>query len=327
MKKNSGKYAGTTLILAIAMILIPLTAGGGLSKITDELVMEPKPESTAEAFKVLDYKTGTVSEVSAFDYICGTVAQEMPISFEPEALKAQAVAAYTYAERQRRAERENPNPDLKGADLTNNPSVNQGYMSKEELRKLWGKSFETYYKKLSSAVEPVLGECIVYKGEPILAAYHALSAGKTENSEDIWGGELAYLAAVDSPGDVQAAGYESTVTLTIEELKQELTAAYPEIKLEGEAEKWISDIKKTDSGTVTEIKIGSQVITGAGVRNILGLRSACFDVKYADGSFTFTVHGYGHGVGLSQTGANYMAKNGADYISILKHYYSGVEVE
>lgn len=287
---------------------------------------ETGEEKPADIFKVLNNDSGEITEISALDYIIGCVAGEIPISFHEEAIKAQAVAAYTYADRQRQSERKNPTEALKGADISNNSAKDQSFLTVDEMKTKWGSNFDTYYEKLSSAVTAVIGQKIVYEDEPILAAYHALSPGVTESSANVWGGDLPYLTAVESAGDISADGFESEVTITADELKSKVLDKYPETTFEGDSSGWVSGAVTTESGTVTSIKIGSKTMTGAVVRNLFGLRSACFEVSFTDGSFIFFVKGYGHAVGLSQTGANYMAKNGAVYTEILTHYYQGTQI-
>lgn len=321
------KHMGTVLLLTAAMLLIPLTAGGGAGKVINESQRTfAAPQESDDFFLILNTESGQVEKVSAFDYVCSTVAAEMPVTYHEEALKAQAVAAYTYADRLRSAQRANPSENMKGADLSTDPSKNQAYLSKEQMQERWGRKFGEYYEKICKCVSEVQGLRILYNGEPILAAYHALSSGKTESSANVWGGELAYLASVDSSGDMSAENYESTVKFAPDKLKEKITAQFPEAVFEGDAANWIKDIERTDSGMVKSVTAGTQKMSGVSMRYCLGLRSACFDVSYTGGLFVFTVKGYGHGVGLSQTGANYMANNGAKFDEILKHYYTGVEI-
>jgi len=321
------KYGLLIFIITLNILLIPIAGveifGDKSQNITNETT--EKADET-DYFLVYDSNEKEVIKVSELDYVCGAVAAEMPVLFEDEALKAQAVAAYTYACREREINRKNPDPEKENADISANPAENQGFLTVEDMKKRWGENFEKYYSKLKNAVEPVLGEKILYEDELILAVYHATSSGKTESCSTVWGSDLPYLKAVDSSGDTQVENYLSTASFTPKELKEKITALWPETIFSDNPESWIKDITKTDSQTVKSCVIGSARLTGASVRHCLGLRSAAFDVEYKDGSFVFTVKGHGHGVGMSQNGANQMAKNGSNYKEILCHYYQGVTI-
>ena len=275
-------------------------------------------QEKGDTFRICDMQTDTVSVLTADEYIFGVVAAEMPALYEPEALKAQAVAAYTLACR-RRAD----NKD-KSYDLTTDYTVDQSYISKADAEKRWGDKAEEYSKKIKDAVADVKNLIVTYEGEPITAVYHAISSGKTEDSRDIWGGSLSYLKPVASPGDKLSPDYINEVKVSAKELQKKLG---DECKLSGEPAAYFGEPKRTDSGSVLTVPVCGTDINGAKIRSIFDLRSLNFSVKYADGSFTFTVRGYGHGVGMSQYGANYMAKQGSDFKEILTYYYTGCKVE
>ena len=266
------------------------------------------------SFRVCNLADGSVSTVSEQDYLFGVVAAEMPASYGEEALKAQAVAAYTFACRRREQ-----NAD-RSYDLTTDPSLDQSFLPREEARKKWGDRADDCEKTIEAALSAVRGERLLFNGELILAAYHAISPGRTEACESVWGGDLPYLRAVASPGDLLAPDYRTTAAFSAEELAQKFTE---ECSLSGEPAAYFSGIKKTPSGTVLEITVCGKTLKGSRVRALLGLRSAAFDVEWKDGRFLFTVYGYGHGVGMSQYGASVMARQGADYREILSHYYPG----
>lgn len=284
-------------------------------------------EEDVAVFRLYDEESASIQEVSERDFLIGTLSAEMPISYHLEALKAQAVAAYTYYSYQRQASREHPDEAIQGADFSSTPWGFPIYYSAEQLKEKWGDAFDSTYEKYAEAVDAVLGKRICYDGQPIMAVYHAISSGTTESAEVQWGTAYSYLASVPSPGDKLSPSYESTVTKTAEELSAALTAVNGELALEGDPAAWIPGAPSLSSaGTVLSLTVGNQSFTGNQLREALGLRSACFTVGYAEGTFTFTVHGYGHGVGMSQYGADYMARQGADYEEILKAYYTGVEI-
>ncbi len=284
------------------------------------------PAKGTAVFRLLDEETGTVYEVADRDFVVGTVAAEMYPTYHAEALKAQAVASYTYYSVQRAQERADPDAALKGADFTDTLSGLPRYYSDKELKERWGENYEAYHKKVTEAVDAVFGRTITYNGELILAAYHAISSGATEDAVLVWGSSLPYLQPVASPGDKLSPSYQSTVSFTADELKSKL------VSLEGctlgdDPAGWIAaDPKVSASGTVTGIVIGGVEMTGKQVRELLGLRSACFTAAYDNGRFVFNVLGYGHDVGMSQYGADYMARQGSNWEDILHYYYTGVVI-
>ena len=246
----------------------------------------------------------------------------MPATYHEEALKAQAVAAYTNLVRLRK----NPDSSLGGADISDDPKKHQGYLNEEQQKEKWGDKYERYHEKILSAVSEVAGEAVTYNSEPIVAAYCAISTGKTENASDIWGGELPYLVSVVSSGDKLSPDYSSTVVLSTEQFRQALSGE-SDIQLGDDPSAWIGNIERTEAGAVKNITIGSKTLTGANARKLFSLRSPAFSVEYSNGNFTFNVSGYGHLIGMSQYGADYMARNGSDYKTILTHYYTGTEIK
>ena len=260
------------------------------------------------------------------EFLIRTLAMEMPASYHEEALKAQAVAAYTYYQRRRLTQENNPDPDLKGADfVTPNQRFPQDY-TQEKLRERWGTDYDTYYQKISDAVDAVWGETITYDGKLIDACFHAVSNGQTESAEEVWGAEVPYLQTVASPGDRTATGYASTGTFTTDEVRSILTGGDPTITLGENPEEWFGKATLSDAGTVHSQPVGDATLPGTQIRKLFGLRSAAYTVDYADGVFTFSVQGYGHGVGMSQHGADYLAKQGYTYKEILEYYYTGVAI-
>lgn len=271
-----------------------------------------------EFFRVLDSKSGKVSEIKTEDYILGVVAAEMPALYHEEALKAQAVAAYTYALKKR------ANNSDKEYDITTDHTTDQSFCDVDALKEKWGSKTEEYTEKIKKAVSDTLGYVITYNNEPITAVYHAISAGRTEDCKNVWGSDVAYLKSVPSEGDKLSANYMSEAKFTPEEIKEKLSS---ETELEGEAEGWFSAPDRTACGTVSKISVCNKALSGDKVREILNLRSANFEIEYKNNEFVFTVYGYGHGVGMSQNGANYMAEQGFDFKEILTHYYTDCKIE
>ncbi len=310
-----------SVIIAIIMVLFPLTA---MKEKTELPVTAVLPEASnnrvsgAESFRVSNTETGFTEKISAKEYIFGVVASEMPALYEPEALKAQAVAAYTFACK-RKAEN-----SQKTYDITTDPNTDQGYIPRETAMEKWGAKAEEYAKKIDDVINDTEGLMITYKGEPITAVYHAMSSGRTEACENVWGKDLPYLQSVESEGDRLSPNYISEESFTAEELKDKLSEI---TEFSGAEEKYFGKASLTDSKTVKEITVCGNKVNGAKIRSLLNLRSSAFEVKYTDEKFVFTVYGYGHGVGMSQYGANYMAKQGSDFKEILTHYYTGCDIK
>ena len=288
-------------------------------------IRESKTSKKYQTLKVLDITTGQVEEISAYDYVVGAVCAEMPATFEPEALKAQAVAAYTYAVRQAKKAEIAPDSELGGAYFSNDSSKYQAYFTENQAEQYYGKNFEKYYKKIQSAVSEVEGEYMVYEDEPIIAAFHSVSPGKTESAENVWGNNIPYLTAVESEYDTKSPNFYETSEFTEQKMKELLETAFKDIKLPDKPAEWFKNEKVSDSGTVISIKAGDKKLSGQEIRSALSLRSAAFEIEFDD-SFKITVKGCGHGVGMSQYGANEMAKTGDNYKEILTHYYKGIEI-
>ena len=305
--------------------LLPLVPGSGAS-----VSSEPEPaeaEEDAPLSVTLPSPVITVSvkgepaEMELEDYLIGVVAGEMSASSEPEALMAQAVAARTFAalHMQGRASCKS------SCTVCDDPGCCQAYKSPAELESLWGQKYGENIEKIRAAVEGTKGLVAVYDGKLISALYHASSGPATESSEEVFAVALPYLVSVDS-----REGNSEMVTkqvFTAAEIVSLINAAYPEANMklplsEGDLDVW----GRTESGRVQLIRIGETVIPGGALRKVLGLKSTAFEVKKDAGSVTFTCLGYGHGVGMSQTGANQMAKEGADFTEILKHFYTGTEI-
>lgn len=282
--------------------------------------------STADSYLVLDITTGKVADVNVRDYIIGAVCAEMPATFHDEALKAQAIASHTYAERQKIRELEKPTPELGGAYFSNDSSKYQAYFTQNQAKQFFGDNYDLYYNKISAVVDEVIDEILVYDETPIIAAFHSLSTGKTESAENAWGSSVDYLVPVDSSDDISAPKYLEEYTFTPQELSERLKSAYPEIKLEGAETEWIKINEKSESETVINLTVGGISLTGLDFRAVFSLRSAAFDVNYENSVFVITTKGYGHGVGMSQYGANSMANSGKSYNEILTHYYKSAEL-
>lgn len=309
-----------TMILSVAMLALPFTAiepaaATAGSGITDILSSQEAKKSAAgySSFRI-KLSDGSICETDAFDYIVGVVASEMSPLNNSEALKAQAVAAYTFACRRKAA------ASGRDYDLTDDPAADQCYTSAKALREKWGDKADEYLAKITEAVKSAEGQLLIYDGAAALTVYHAISPGTTVACKDVWGTDLPYLREVESIGDKLSDGYLSTVELSSEELAEKLSAF---AAASGDASGWFTDISCAASGKVKTLKFCTTEVSGSDIAKALGLRSSCFEIGFSDGGFKFTVKGYGHGVGMSQTGAQYMAQQGSGYKEILSHYYPG----
>lgn len=287
---------------------------------TDE---PPAQGEAVDAFLILDESSGEVMEVGVRDYVCGAVAAEMPASYHIEALKAQAVAAHTYALHSREAQRESPDPALLGADFTADPGQRKVFITEEQAKEFYGERADALWNKVCQAVDSVLPYVLEYDGEPIVAAYHAISAGQTEDAANVWSGSAPYLAPAESGGDLLAPEYEASVMLSAQDVRERIAREYPEIALVDDPAAWFGEPTRSASGYVTEIAVGDQTLHGKEIRQLFELRSHNFDIFYTDAGFTFVTYGYGHGVGLSQYGADFLARQGYTYDKILENYYDG----
>lgn len=331
-KNQVRQSIAVSAVLLAALFLLPLAV---IVPFRSELFERETPvdETEGEPFVSGELDGGTILKVLNGDqveemdlgaYLVGVVRAEMPASFEPEALRAQAVAARTYT--LYKIQSGGNHGDT--ADICTDSTCCQAYISEERARNNWGDDADEYERKIEDAVASTDGEAILYGGVPILAVFHSSSAGLTRAAREVWLNDLPYLQAVDSPEAEEAIpNYYSRVEFTAEEFKGKFLAAHPEADLSGPMSGWLGGAVTDAAGSVGTLSVGGVMVKGTELRTILGLRSACFEWEAQEGRLVFYVTGYGHGVGMSQYGANQMAKDGADYRKILTHYYTGVTVE
>ena len=270
----------------------------------------------------LKRRDGTVEALSMHDYLWGVVAAEMPASFSLEALKAQATAARTYTE----VKRSGTSADHPSADLCDDSTCCQAYVERGRAAINWGVNAALYTDKVEQAVSETDGLGIFYEGEPIEAVFFASAAGQTVDAVEVWGKDYAYLVGVDSPEGTEVPSYHSTEAYSLEEVKRRILGSYPDADLREIGKKWIVNPTYSPSGSVETLEVGGLTLTGGQVRKLFDLRSSTFTYKWKVNTLTFYVTGHGHGVGMSQYGANAMAADGADFEEIVTWYYSGTEV-
>lgn len=284
---------------------------------------KPTPESE-ETISVYVTSEDKVVDMSKSQYLKEVVSAEMPASFEPEALKAQAVAARSYLEARRSAYRTSGTPaEHKGADICTDSTHCKAWISEEKRRESWGKDADKNWEKISAAVDETADEVMTYNGEVISAVFHSTSSGKTESSKDVWGGDRPYLVSVDSPGDLQSPKYKSEKEMTLEEFKK---IAAENIEGVDFSKEIVGNIARSEAGGIITVSVGGVPVKGTKFRSLYGLRSTNAEVTVDGEMVYFHVTGYGHGVGMSQYGANYLAAEGKKYDEILKTYYTGIEI-
>lgn len=288
-------------------------------------------DASAEPIKTITtYVTSEdkVIEMDFTEYLKGVVAAEMPASFGDEALKAQAVAARSYIlTRIKGYERDGTPPEHKGALTCTDPNHCKAWLSQEQLIARWGQDWMTnYWPKISADVEATKGVIMTYNGDPVNAVFHSTSSGHTENSKDVWGGDIPYLVSVSSPGDETSPKYNSSVTLSTQEYKEKILTLKPEAVWE-DGKPLVESFEKSDAGGVTSVLTGGIRIKGTEFRTLFGLQSTHIEFEEKDEQIIMNMKGNGHGVGMSQYGANYLASQGMGYVDILKTYYTGVEVK
>ncbi len=324
------KYIQIVMIFLLFIMLIPMiTLLTGKKSSTQQQTEIITNIEYPETVKILDSEAGSTIEIPFEDYVVGAVAAQMPYSFEEEALKAQAVLAQTYIISRRISEKEQPTDSLLGADMSRDESVYQPYCTDEEINALYGDDAFDAKKKIRSAVQAVLGEVAVYDDMPIISAFHGISSGFTESAQNAWGIDIPYLVSVESETDPSSPDFSKKYLISDSELKDKLLEYYPDTKFSGKAESWLNISETSRGGTVLSIGIGDekQQVSGYDFMKMLDLRSPAFKFTHEGDTFTFTVSGCGHLVGMSQNGANEMAKLHRTYKDILKFYFKGIELQ
>ena len=289
-------------------------------------------EETQIFVSVLSAKTNEVSTAELEEYLCGVVFSEMPSSFELEALKAQAVAARSFCAYKMLYSTDEARAEHLGADICNDYRHCKDYIRYADACEKYGEeNIKSLWEKIQSAVYATKGEIITYKSEPAIAVFHAMSGKETESAENVWGNAVPYLVSVPSMEEIHKSEIKNYVTEQIfseEEFKEILISNGLRLDFSeySDASSWVSNLLLNSSGRVDTVGICGKPTTGRRLREIFSLRSTDFILEYKNQAFIFTVTGYGHGVGLSQYGANLMAREGKNYIEILQWYYTGVEI-
>ncbi len=330
-KRNLLKpFAIVSLMVIFCLVLLPLL----LVSVFPKAEQPPLPQkhegalTTPEYIKVYRHVSGKTETIPFEDYVKGVVAGEMPATFEPEALKAQAVAPRTYSLSKVIRSGDDGNPAAHPSAPVCDDTHCQVYRSPEELKEI--KSAEwmnTGWPKIQEAVDSTKAQLMYYQGALVeQPLFHSASGGKTENSEDVFVSAVPYLRSVDSPYEAAAPHQNEQVEVALSEFKQKIKQAYPKNNLGTVNTDTVKVLERSQGGRVATMQVGNLTLKGREIREIFGLRSADFTVSVQKNTVLFITEGYGHGVGMSQYGANGMAQAGYNYLDILKHYYTGVEV-
>ena len=296
------------------------------NKVEDKLEEKEKFEEynykTYGTIKLLHTKTNEIEEVPLDTYLCNVVSAEMPVDFEKEALKAQAIVARTYTIYKIQ------NKKHENADICDDSTCCQAWISKEDRKLKWDENVrESNWKKIEECVYETKGKIITYEGKPINAFFHSNSGGKTEIPVNVWGGTgYPYLQVVETAGEDGYLQYQSEVILSQSDLISKLKTKYEDITIDFSNNDDLKVLEYTDSGRVKTIKFGNHELSGTETRTLLDLRSTNFEIIKEGENIKFRVKGYGHGVGMSQTGADSLAKEGKTCEDIIKHFYIGVEI-
>lgn len=306
-----------TLISALLITLVPPVTYGAIADKPSE-----ESEADGDTIRVFLAEESTAVTMDFREYITGVVAAEMPVEFHEEALSAAACAAATLARLKMQSEGDE---ELQGAVISTDPKKHQAFITKEEMKERWNGNTEAYYEKLTRAVDKAIDYSITYNGRLITPVYHSMSTGLTENAENVWGSAVPYLVSVESPGDPLAPGYEATTTLSFDEFREK--AEENGAVLGEDITLWLGESAYTEAGTLKSVSIGGKDFSGAEIRNIFSLRSSAVTFAITKDGVSMTTRGYGHGAGLSQYGADYLAEEGYTWQEILRHYYTGVEIE
>lgn len=330
-----GILSGILFIILLSIIVVGVDTksykevpNNNTSQIVDNIKIKSMYNKEDLNIDVYMTKENKIDRMDIEDYVLGVIAAEMPAEFELEALKAQAVAARTYG----LAHKENfggeKSPKACGADVNDTVEF-QAFMNKEERMKLWPKDKgKEYWDKLNKAVKETESEVLSYDGELVMAPYYfSTSSGRTEDAKDVFNKSIPYLKSVESPGEERSRKYVSEVKYTYGQLADILNKYNPNFNMKSSTlKKHIAILERSHGGSVSKMKIGDEYISGQKFRTILNLNSANFDIKFASNNIVIVCRGYGHGVGMSQWGADAMAKEGHNYKEILSHYYQGTDV-
>lgn len=310
------------------VILIPLLIIQAFSLFANDSSRSKPSKAKDTVIRVYLHDQGKIVKMPLEEYLKGVLAAEMPAEFASEALKAQAVAARTYAIKSMAQYGSSGMEAHPGADVSTDFREGQAWISQETMKERWGSNYDKYSQKISQAVDATRGLVITYNGELINAVFHSTSGPRTATAEEVWGFDYPYLHSVACSWDEASPRFSQVQEFSLVDMEQRLGADSGIMAaVQSGVAAPVQVIAQTPSGRVDKIRVGSKVLTGATMREKLGLRSTNFAAVILGDTLRVTTTGYGHGVGLCQYGANGMAKQGSDFRTILSYYYTGVHIE
>ncbi|MEE1010707.1 MAG: stage II sporulation protein D [Acutalibacteraceae bacterium] len=314
-----------SIIVALSLVLCPVAAlTGGETKTVATVTEDAVYGYENDTISVMSSSDGKINNIDMREYLTGCVAAEMPANYHTEALKAQAVASYTYAKKTLEKNKKEKNSVLGGADISDSPDTHQGYINQDVRKEKWGEKYEEYEKKISAAVDEVYGSFLTYNGETALAVYHSISAGSTQSAESLWNVEIPYLISVESVGDKLSPDYISVNKFSGNEFEKLCKKCGA--NTDKSEKNLVEKTEKDDDGYVLSVTVAGKEIAATKFREVFSLKSNCFEIEYDNGEYTITCKGHGHGAGMSQYGADYMARQGFSWREILNHYYPGTDI-
>ena len=321
------KIVGLFIFLAVINVAVPVFYSRVYSALPFEKgsfsATEKQNAEKGETVEIYDNSTDSVLKLDIKDYLIGAAACEMPALYEENAIKAQMVAIHSYYLYCQQ------NPDqLENGYIQVDEENLKGYASSARLMELWQMDYYDYYAKFERCADEIIDQIITYNNQPAMAVYHAVSCGKTADSKDVWGESIPYLVSVDSTADQVSSNYMKIKEFSKDAMYSLLRINYPNIPIDEEnPQDWFGDVIYTDSGYASFVKVGTDMVPAGQIRDVMGLQSSCLMIFYEDETFSIATKGYGHGVGLSQHGANQMSASGSDYRQILAHYYPGTQLK
>lgn len=320
--KNILPYITAALAVSVCVLFI---RGFKISSQHSHKLYDDAEEYESVDISVYMHRHKKLCKMDLEEYIVGVVAAEMPISFEKEALKAQAVAARTFTARHMEANKGVLCKKGEGEICTDSACC-QAYRSDEELRENWGKDYRKNIEKVKQAVNETRGEIITYDGELIEALYHSNAGGMTEAAVNVFSQGRPYLISVESPDSLASHG-KKCVRVGRSEFVKKINSKWKNAQLKAsKLEKSVKIESRYEGGRIEKIKVGNVTVSGKDMRKLFSLESANFMLEFEEDDVVITTYGYGHGVGMSQYGADQMASDGSSYNEILKHYYQNTEI-
>lgn len=306
------------VVLSLVLPIVILLCAPDRNIVQADIEQQETQDSSVESYSVIEipvlHSDGTVMKMDLEDYVLGVTLSEMPAEFEYEALKAQSVAARTYA--LKKYESRNKHSD---SAICVDSNCCQGYVSKTYFLNNGGT--EQQYEKIAKAVAETSGQILIYAGELIDATYFSCSGGRTEDALAVWGSDVPYLRSVDSPGEEAAKHFTDTKSISVDDFQSILG-----VKLTGKPEIWFKSVSYTSGGGIASMIIGDKSFDGTELRRMLELRSTSFTLSVTGNDIIISTKGFGHRVGMSQYGADALALSGKNYKEILAHYYHNTEL-